>query len=284
MQDLLFITQIKTVTLHQKIFKLLNTYLFKPSLLAGVSCFLMSCSSSQDSKNKSIDPQNYEYMSEQDYADHLSLLKSSFLKQPEINIIAQSPQMRRYFEKTSREVLERNEIFFRKLENAKITLLNLEIPLHFSLPGGEIFLSKGLMTKYVKHESVLVSILSFELIKSEKNLYPKESYIPTGVFSLERIVQMNRLPLEDKMEIHKWAYYMTTRTGYDGEYYLSWLQILNRNTADFVFLVGDINLIPREESLFKAFLIQNANEETVISKKGSSREFYRVINKLREMK
>lgn len=222
-------------------------------------------------------------MNEQDYAQHLSTLKNSFLKQPEIKIISQNAQMKNYFEKTSNEVLGKNEIFFRKLENVKITLLNLDVPLHFSLPGGEIFLSKGLMTKYVKHESVLVSIISYELIKSEKNLYPKESYVPTGVFSLERIVAINRLPLEDKMEIHKWAYYMTTRTGYDGEYYLSWLQIVNRNTADFVFQVGDINLIPREESLFKAFLIQNANEESVISKKGSSKEFYRVINQLREM-
>lgn len=255
----------------------------KPSLIAGVSCLLLSCSSSDKSSSRPINLAEYTYMSEKDYADHLSTLKASFLKQPEIKIISQNFGMKRYFQGLALEILGRNEIFFKNLEKANITLLNLEIPLHFSLPGGEIFLSKGLMTKYVRHESVLVSILSYELIKSEKNLYPKESFVPTGHFPLERMITMNRLPLEDKMEIHKWAYYMTTRTGHDGEYYLSWLQILNRNTADFVFLVGDINLIPREESLFKAFLIQNSNEETVISKKGSSREFYHVINQLREL-
>src|SRR5690606_20407887 len=243
----------------------------------------MSCTSSRDSKDKPINIAEHVYMSEQDYAEHLSMLKNSFLKQPEIKIINPNLAMRNYFGQVTSEILGKNEIFFKRLEDAHVTLLNLDIPLHFSLPSGEIFLSKGLMTKYVKHESVLVSILSYELIKSEKNLYPKESYVPTGLFSLERMVNMNRLPLEDKMEVHKWAYYMTTRTGHDGEYYLSWLQTMNRNTADFVFLVGDINLIPREESLFKAFLIQNANEETVISKKGSSREFYRIMNQLRDV-
>lgn len=270
------------MTLHQNNFKYLINYLVKPSLLAGVSCFLISCSSSNKA-DKPINLSGYAYMSEKDYAEHLSTLKTSFLKQPEIKIISQNSSMKNYFSNLTSEILGRNEIFFKNLQSANITLLNLEIPLHFSLPGGEIFLSKGLMTKYVRHESVLVSILSYELIKSEKNLYPKETFVPTGHFPLERMISMNRLPLEEKMEIHKWAYYMTTRTGHDGEYYLSWLQILNRNTADFVFLVGDINMIPREESLFKAFLIQNANEETVISKKGSSRVFYQVINLLREL-
>lgn len=221
-------------------------------------------------------------MSESDYADHLMTLKHSFLKQPEIKILNQNQTIKNYLQRTTAEVLDRNEIFFSKLKEANVTLLNLDAPLHFSLPGGEIFLSKGLITKYVKHESILISILSYELIKSEKNLYPKESYIPTGHFSLERMVTLNRLGLEEKMEVHKWAYYVTGRTGYDGEYYLSWLQTLNRNTADFVFLIGDINQIPREESLFKAFLIKNSNDETVISKKGSSKEFYKVINYLRE--
>lgn len=271
------------MTLLQKAYKFNFHKLIKPSLLAGVSCFLIACSSSKVLKTTPIELGEYRYMSEVDYAQHLMTLKTSFLKQPEIKIMSQNRLMRNYWHKTIAEVLDRNEIFFRKLSRANVTLLNLDIPLHFSLPGGEIFLSKGLLTKYVKHESVLINILSYELIKSEKNLYPKESYIPTGHLSLEKIITMNRLGIEEKMEVHKWAYYISTRTGYDGEYYLSWLQTLNRNTADFVFLIGDINQIPREESLFKAFLIKNSNDENIISKKGSSKEFYKMLNYLREI-
>jgi len=86
------------------------------------------------------------------------------------------------------------------------------------------------------------------------------------------------------MEVHKWAHHLTIRSGYDGEYYLSWLQTQNRNTADFILQVGDANQINREESLFKAFLIKNTNEdEQVTTKKTSSKNFYTFINSIREV-
>lgn len=264
-------------------FKTKISQIVKPSLIAGVSFFIIACSSSKESK-PNVSLHDYTYMSEKDFSDHLGTLKQSFLSQPEIKIIPANNLMKNYFNDLTAEILGKNEIFYRKLNSAQITVLDTDVPLHFSLPGGEVFLSKGLITKYLKHESILVSIIAFELIKSEKNLYPKKSYIPTGYFSLERMVSLNRLSLEEKMELHKWTYYMTIRTGHSGDYYLSWLQTMNRNTADFVFLVGDINQIPREESLFKAFLIKNANEDIVVSKQGSSKEFYRVLNYLREIR
>jgi hypothetical protein len=98
------------------------------------------------------------------------------------------------------------------------------------------------------------------------------------------MLNLNRLSLEEKMEVHKWAHHLTIRSGYDGEYYLSWLQTQNRNTADFILQVGDANQINREESLFKAFLIKNSNEdEQVTTKKNSSKSFYTFINSIREV-
>ena len=264
-------------------FKNLISKFVKPPLFAGVSCFILACSSSPDSKKPNISTEDYVYMSEKDFSEHLAILKQSFLAQPEIKIVPQNNLLKKYFDDLTKEILGRNEIFYKNLSKANVTILNNDTPLHFSLPGGEVFLSTGLIIKYLKHESILVSIISYELIKSEKNLYPKKSYIPTGYFSLERMVSLNRLNLDEKMELHKWAYYMTIRTGHSGDYYLSWLQTMNRNTADFVFLVGDINQIPREESLFKAFLIKSANEDIVVSKQSSSKEFYRVLNYLREI-
>jgi hypothetical protein len=84
------------------------------------------------------------------------------------------------------------------------------------------------------------------------------------------------------MEVHKWAHHLTVRSGFDGEYYLSWLQVQNRNTADFFLQVGDANQLTREESLFKGFMIKESSEEQVISRKNSTKNFYSFINRIRE--
>ena len=88
--------------------------------------------------------------------------------------------------------------------------------------------------------------------------------------------------MEEKIEIHKWAYYLTIRSGFDGEYYLSWLQTQNRNTADFLLQVGDINLINQEESLFKSFLIKSSADDETPIKKNSSKNFYSFLNRIRD--
>ena len=130
---------------------------------------------------------------------------------------------------------------------------------------------------------MLVSILSYEMVRSEKLLYPKQLIIPLGFITLERLLSLGRLNIEEKVEVHKWAHYLTIRSGYDGEYYLSWLQTQNRNTADFILQVGDINLINREEFLFKAFLIKNAADgDEIALRKNSSKSFYAFINSIRD--
>lgn len=221
-------------------------------------------------------------MNDKDYRDHLASLKNSFLKTPGSATLLLNSQAKNYIESLAAEIISNNEIFFRQLKTATVTILRHEAPLHFSLPKGEVFLSSALLAKYVKHESMLISILSYELVRSENLLYPRQTFIPLGYIPLERMLLLGRLGLEEKMEIHKWAYSLTVRSGFDGEYYLSWLQTQNRNTADFLLQVGDANLINREESLFKAFLIKNANEEESRRKKTSSKAFYSFINSIRD--
>lgn len=261
----------------------------KPSLYAGVCYFLFlllisSCSTFRigNKKNKQLTQNGYEAMSPTDFADHLASLKSSFIKTPGVKILTIDSSSQRYLQALTDEIISKNEIFFKHLKKATITIVDAEAPLHFSLPKGEIFLSNGLISKYIKHESMLVSILSYEMVRSENLLYPKQTVIPLGFVPLERILLLNRLSLEEKMDIHKWAHYITVRSGYDGEYYLSWLQTQNRNTADFILQVGDANLINREESLFKAFLIKNSTEDEVPGKKNSSKIFYSFINSIRD--
>ncbi len=221
-------------------------------------------------------------MSERDFADHLSSLKEPFLQTPGVKQSKQDPFTQEYFRELLGEIITRNEIFFRELKTASVTILDTDSPLHFSLPKGEIFISRGLLAKYMKHESMLVSILAYELVRSEKLLYPTQTLVPVGYVPIERMIKLSRLTLDEKMEVHKWAHHLTVRSGFDGEYYLSWLQTQNRNTADFILQVGDPNLITREESLFKSFLIKNQLDDKLAVKKNSSKKFYTLMNKIRD--
>lgn len=257
--------------------------------MAGVSylligLLLVSCGSIRlpvKKKSRSIGTGPYVEMNATDFADHLASLKLPFLSTPGVGTL-KNQAGKKYLDLLTSEIISRNEIFFKSLKKANVTILETMSPLHFSLPKGEVFISSGLISKYIKHESMLVSILSYELVRSENLLYPKKILIPLGYVPLERILALGRLTLEEKMEIHKWAHYLTVRSGYDGGYYLSWLQTQNRNTADFILQVGDANLINREESLFKAFLIKNTDEEEATGKKNSSKQFYTFINSIRD--
>jgi hypothetical protein len=262
----------------------------KPSLIAGVLYFGLvliysSCSSFTipftGQSKKSLD-NGYRSMSPDDFQDQFYALKEVLLQNSDVKVLKLEKANTTYLEKLIADIINNNEIFFKKLKNGKITVLNTETPIHFSLPRGEVFLSRGLITKYLKNESMLASVISFELVKSERILYPKQTIIPTGHMTIERIMSLNRLGLDEKMEVHKWAHHISMRSGFSGEYYLSWLQVQNRNTADFLFQVADPNQLTREESLFKSFIIKSASEEQVISRKTSTKNFYSLINRLRE--
>jgi hypothetical protein len=224
-----------------------------------------------------------ESISQDDYLDHLASLKQDFLATPGIKII-QNTAGTQYLESLCQEIIAKNEIFFKNIKSVNVNLLNQAAPIHFSIPANDIFISVGLISKYMKHESMLVSVLSYELIRIERSLYPKKVIIPVGYLELERLTSLERLSLPEKMEIHKWAYYITVRSGFDGEYYLAWLQVQNRNTADFILQVGDLNQINREEALFKSFLIKNSSEEGASSTTMSSKNFYSFLNMIRELK
>lgn len=217
-----------------------------------------------------------------DYLDHLAILGDFYLKSPETKILKLGTQDQIYLENLASEIINNNEIFFSHLKKLSFTLLNTDMPLHFSLPPNRIFISKGLVTKYIKHESMLAGILSYELIRLEKRVYSKYIIVPVGYISIERLLAIIRLTVEEKMEIHKWAFHLVRRSGYDSEYYLSWLQIQNRNTADFVLQVGDITSMTKEEAFFKAFLIKENSTENIVIKKNSSKNFYQLVNDLRE--
>jgi hypothetical protein len=172
-------------------------------------------------------------------------------------------------------------LFFKNLKSLKINIIRDERPYYFSLPQNEIYVSTGLFKKYINHESELMSVIAYEMIRLEKKIYNKAMIIPTGYLTVERILSMNRIGYEIKNELHKWSFYILKRSGYDASIYLSWLQILNRNTIDFQGLLGDTSSISREESMFKKFLVDIKEAVSIEEgKTSSSPDFYKFINTL----
>jgi hypothetical protein len=214
-----------------------------------------------------------------DYRAQLTSHERSFLVSEGVREVPLLRDDGHFLNNLAVKILQNNELFFREATPPRFHLVSSPVPFHFSLPGRIIFLSTALVNRHVKHEAVLASIVSYELVRSERALYPQHIVVPLGFMPLERMLGLTRLNVDEKAEIHKWAYHAVRRAGFDGEYYLSWLQLMNRNTAEFLPMLGDADAISQEEALFKAFLIKRTKTEDAraVARRDSSREFYRFI-------
>lgn len=214
-----------------------------------------------------------------DYTHHLASFEDIYLTSPSTEELKLAGKGREYLENLALTILQNNELFFSEGTRPRLHIVKHAVPFHFSLPGRVVFLSTALLNKYVKHEAVLASILSYELIRSEKQLYNRFLIVPVGYLPTERVLGLSRIDVDEKVEIHKWAYHSVRRAGFDGEYYLSWLQTMNRNTADFIPLIGDASSISREEAMFKAFMIRRSKteDERAFARRESSKEFYHFL-------
>jgi hypothetical protein len=230
-------------------------------------------------KDKSIPKLGYKLFDKTDYIEHLKSLKDQLFQTGRVKKLILSPEIEKYLVSLVKEIEIHNEIFLKEQKIPEYYIIQSTVPFHFSLPGRIIYFSSGLINKYIKNESILASIISFELVRSEKLLYNKVILIPKGFVELDQILSLNRIETDEKIEIHKWAYYLTKRAGFDGEYYLSWLQVQNRNTTDFIPFLGFTSGISKEEAYFKAFLVKENKEnvDTYIARKESSKNFYKFL-------
>lgn len=231
------------------------------------------------SREKPISLSDYKMYDQQDYVDHLMSFKTQIFQTNKVQKISLSQETNRYLTNLVKDIDSHNEIFLKSQKQPEYFVIKSAVPFHFSLPGRIIYFSSGLINKYIKNESILASIICYELVRSEKLLYNKIILIPKGYINLDQVLSFNRLDTDSKIEIHKWAYYLTKRAGFDGEYYLSWLQVQNRNTTDFLPFLGYTSGISKEEAYFKAFLIKENKEhkDEYLVKKDSSKNFYKFL-------
>jgi hypothetical protein len=223
---------------------------------------------------------------ENDYIDQLVAYEKFYLNSPDIKTVNFLNSERDFLlKKILGKIIRKNELFFKKKIKPNVYIINHKKAFHFSLPNRTIFLSLGLVKKYIKNESILASVLCYEIVRSEKNIYNKNIIVPTGFITTKRMLNLMRINLNAKKNLHKWSYYFLKRAGFDANSYLSWIQIKNRNSSDFTVQLGDLSSFSREEALFKSFLIKN-NKKTIYEESNakSSKNFYRLINRLTRIK
>ena len=256
------------------------------NLLIFLSIFTTSCSTLKwpefngNSEDNTLEA--YQLYDDQDYIDHLKSFEKTYVQnftKGKIEKIKGSSYI--YLSSIVKKIQLNNELFFKSNESPEFYIVYDKTPFHFSLPSKKFFLSEGLIKKYIKNEVMLYCLLSFELVRSEKNIYEKKIIIPSGVLTTQQMIALTRISTADKVEVHKWAFYVLKRVGIEPESYLAWLQVINRNSMDFSLQLGDVHSISKEESMFKAFLIQNEKRDQIKRHHGSSRNFYQFIKRLK---
>ena len=240
-----------------------------------VSCGLFRTKESHDDFKK-----QYSQDSRRDFWEHWKVLGKDFKENYKTKLKRPPEFVQNYLQKILMNIEKRNEVFFENDPKTNLSFLVFEDqrPFYFSLPSGEIILSRKLIEKYIDHEGALTAILVPEYVRIRKVIYPKVKKIPLGYLELDRMLSMQRLPFDQRLKLHQWSYYLISRSNYNPGQYLSWLQLQNRNHLDFSFYLADSILLVKEEAYLKQFIIQNYGklELNPLNLK-SSKEFYNFI-------
>ena len=226
-----------------------------------------------------FDLSQYNEFQNEDFLLHFEHIAKHYVEINKNNILNVNKTIAGYTDSLLERIFNRNEVLFKNKKNHKIYFIKDKAPFYFSLPPHHIFLSTGLMRKYIEQEELFVVLLLGEMIKLEKNLFPKITMIPIGYWSTERLLPLLSLDFKTKTKMNKWIYYALDRSGYDADQLLSWLQIQNKNILDFGTQSGNSQRIILEESALKSFVVRYLKSERVEeNKKMSSKEFYIMKN------
>ncbi len=252
----------------------------RPLVRAFFLCFsiaLTSCALFERNDESIIVPSNeIPQMLGKDYRDQLASLAETLIENPKIRVVRTDKKINQYLTEVFNRVVSNNELLLKKEKEFKpnFFIIDHNMPFIFSLPKNNFFISKGLVKKYFKNESLLISALVFEIIKSKREIFYKSRLVPTGVMDIQRLISLVRIGLEDKMKIYKWTYFALRRAEYDAAALLNWIQIQNKNTLDFSWMIGDARVVTREEFEFKNFLAGRGASNSELPTANSTKEFY----------
>lgn len=259
----------------------------------SVYCVLVLCFEScayhsfwMGAAEKSISwAENYPSVHNKDYKDQMSSWTNNLLEGEDSKVKLMKGSNEKYFHNLYTQIVKKNASILGKLENPKFYLIEHEKKFVFSLPDAQFFFSQNLFRKHIIDESILVALLSYEIIKSHLSLYRKRNFFPVGVLDVEKMMYYVHVPVDLKIKIHQIAYRVIEEAGFNASVYLNWLQIQNRYIRDFSFRVNDLKDIVIEENAFKIFLTKKKylNTDAYLKKirKNSSREFLEFREKMK---
>ena len=241
---------------------------------------LSSCSFYKTKESFSLG--SYQAQDKKDYIDQMASFARVYVNSPGISLIKLSRSSKKYLNRIYKKIQDNNELLFKGRQKAKFYVVKSKYPFHFSLPKGNFFLSSTLVKKFLNTEDLLLSVLTFEMIKSNRNIYPKNIVVPTGFLSTSQILDLTRIPFKAKVEIDKWAFVSLKRAGHEPSSYLLWLQTQNKNSLEFGRQLRGRN-ISREEYSLKNFLVKEGNEgnNNEEGERNSSPGYYQLIKEIK---
>lgn len=256
----------------QKIFKVL------PPLIGGF--FYLALITSCTSQSNQIGP---EYRAV-DNVDHYISLANDYIEFNKSTVREIYGPSRTYLRNIFNRISSSNEILIGKIKHGpRFYSVKSKRPFYFSFPGNYYFFSTALLGKYVLNEGQLISLMTFEMIRSQRNIYSRNFVVPTGFLDEKRMLYLARIPQDIRNNINKWTYHSLKRAGEDPEALLSWIQFMNKNSVDFFMQVGDLSNISKEEYVFKIFLTKIREKKSVklsnTSTKRRSIRFYNFVKR-----
>jgi hypothetical protein len=216
---------------------------------------ILSCSYLPLKKDVIIERDRIPEQLNDDYVDQLKYFSSNYKESLGKKKIKLSKKNKEYFDRTVKKILSHNELLLPDNGKVEVIVIQEDAPIFFSFPGYKIFMSSGLIKKYVTNESLLVSLIVVEVIKSGKNIYEKKDYVPVGYIETKVALDLVKVKSSIVSNLYKWAYVAMKRSGYDGSSVLNLIQIINRNKIDFSWQVGSYNDVSQIEYHFKKFLV-----------------------------
>ena len=253
------------------------------SLILALSFLTFGCFNSVRLRPISMTEQELPYRKKQDFFDHTVLLAQDFKKNHQKKMIFLSSSSREYIRNLSGKIKSGNDFLFSGFNNEKIFIIHDNKSFHFSFPNGHIFLSTGLLRKYIQHEGLLASVLIIEMIRSHKRIFSKKILIPTGVLSFNDLAPLTKIDLTMRNRINKWTIFTLRKSGFNPLSLLQLLQIKNKNFYDFFETLEEGTIASLEEVEVKNFLLKNKFFKDITNfSKNSSSEFYFFMKEIKQ--
>ena len=252
---------------------------------------LVGCSQQRVAKPVSLNLRiKVPYHRKDDFLAHWKLLEKDFIACHKNQLLSLSPPSTAYLRNLLEKIISNNKILFKDFvannQKVKVLILNDKRPFHFAIPGGKIFISSGLLKKYIDHEGLFASVLAMEVIKSHQQIAAKKIIVPTGSLSFEDLRPLLKINLALKAEVNKWTIYTLKKSGFDPLALLRLVQLKNKNFLDF--FKGSLNSKEEskssslEEVQLKRFFVKY---KLIINNslwENSSPGFYHFINEIKK--